>query len=367
MSLLSHKQKIIVENYLGEFYAAAEFPVLRHQYAEWQDTRPLAGLRVLDVTPIFRNTLAKYLALAFAGADVVLAQTPLLMNDPTLCKFLPNLGFELTKEAENEGEFDVIFDCGGIHAAMNPSLGFVELTRSGMEKFTDSKKPVFLADAGRIKEIETCLGTGESFLRGMAHFEKPSLVGKRLVVFGYGKVGRGIVMYALRAGAIITVIDSLDKSKGLPEDVEFVPLDNTLLVESALRKAFCVVTVTGQRNALVGKVDLPALVNSDTLLANMGVEDEYGDEVPAERVLNRKFPLNFALEEPTLIRYIETIMALDNAGAVELVRGKGTLPSGIIVPSFELENYYLGIVQRAGLIEEELKMAGLIACSGMLD
>lgn len=364
MSRLSHKQKIIVESYLGEFYTAAEFPALHHQYAEWQDTRPLAGLRVLDVTPIFRNTMAKYLALAFAGADVVVAQTPQLMNDPTLCKFLPNLGFELTDAAEKEGQFDVIFDCGGIYATMNPSIGFVELTRSGMEKYSDSPKPVFLADAGKIKEIETCLGTGESFLRGMAHFEKPCLVGKRLVVFGYGKVGRGIVMYALRAGAIITVIDSLDKSKVLPPGVEFVPLDNTLLVEAALRKAFCVVTVTGQRNALVGKVDLPALVHSRTLLANMGVEDEYGDEVPAERVLNHKFPLNFALEEPTQMRYMETIMALDNAGAVELLNGKGTLPSGIIVPSLQLENRYLEIVQRDGLIGEELKMAGLISCGG---
>ena len=45
----------------------------------------------------------------------------------------------------------------------------------------------------------------------------------------------------------------------------------------------------------------------------MGVEDEYGETFPADRVLNGKRPLNFLLEEPTQLRYIDATFALHRA------------------------------------------------------
>lgn len=62
-------------------------------------------------------------------------------------------------------------------------------------------------------------------------------------------------------------------------------------------------------------------MNGPALIANMGVEDEFGPEVPAERVLNAKSPLNFVLEEPTHLKYIDPTMALDNYGALEVLGG----------------------------------------------
>lgn len=361
MACLTALQEQKIADYLLKYYAEAEFPSLRHQCAIWRESRPLAGMRVLETTPVFRNTLAKYLALSQAGAEVVISTPPALLHDSEVVGMLPELGFEVTSRAEEAGTFDLILDCGGCHAELEPRIGFVELTRSGLEKYRGSSKPVFLADAGRIKEIETCLGTGESFLRAMAHFGYPSLKGKSVVVFGYGKVGRGVVMYAGRAGASVTVVDACDKKEDMPQGVVFVHLDDVSAVRKILDRAFCVVTVTGQCHALAGRVDLLALTRSSALLVNMGVEDEYGSEVPAERVLNCKFPLNFALEEPTLMRYIETTMALDNAGAVELASAEGTLPCGIIVPSADLEEYYLDVVRREGLIGDELSRAGISA------
>ncbi len=36
----------------------------------WRQSRPLAGKSVLDATPVFRNTLCKYLALLAGGAQL---------------------------------------------------------------------------------------------------------------------------------------------------------------------------------------------------------------------------------------------------------------------------------------------------------
>ena len=54
--------------YLQPFYAPNEFPALHGQYLTWQKTRPFAGCHILEGTPLFRNTLTKYLALLAGGA-----------------------------------------------------------------------------------------------------------------------------------------------------------------------------------------------------------------------------------------------------------------------------------------------------------
>lgn len=60
----------ILEN-LFPFYRQEEFPVLLHQYKTWSESRPLEGCRIIDASPVFRNTCAKYASLLGrrSGAD----------------------------------------------------------------------------------------------------------------------------------------------------------------------------------------------------------------------------------------------------------------------------------------------------------
>ena len=60
----------ILAERVARSYARIEYPVLARQFADFGRTRPLAGLRVLDATPVFENTLAKHAALAAAGAQL---------------------------------------------------------------------------------------------------------------------------------------------------------------------------------------------------------------------------------------------------------------------------------------------------------
>ena len=77
-----------------------------------------------------------------------------------------------------------------------------------------------------------------------------------------------------------------------------------------------------------------------------------GPDIPEERVLNRKQPLNFVLEEPTLLKYIDPTMALDNFGALQLLTCD--LPAGLNLPTPEQEEEILRTVREAGEITAEL-------------
>lgn len=346
-----------LRRYLLSFYDADEWPALLAQAEMWRPSRPLAGLRILVATPVYRNTMAQYMALMAGGARVCVSRRQVLPFDPSVMEILPDFGIEIVEGKRDD--FSIVLDCAGVHAGLHPALGVSELTRSGAYRYERSMSPVFLADAGRIKQIETVLGTGESFFRALEASSCGGPEGKSLLVFGYGKVGRGIVLYALKHGMQVTVADLADKSGELPPGVDFLPAsehEGTAAAEALTRAAstaWCVVTATGRPHALRHVMDADTVCRSQAMLVNMGVEDEYGSSYPAERVKNGKKPFNFTLAEPTSMRFIETTMALHNAGALELLTPD--LPHGILPPPPDVEERLLKAA-RQGRIAGELSL-----------
>lgn len=335
-------------------YRPAEYPALFSQTAEWQDVQPLRGIRILVGTPLFANTLLEYVPLLAAGAELTVATHDAIPYDPALLPLLDQWGLRHVHN-DRSGEYDCILDCGGVHSGLTSKYGFGELTRSGFYHYQQCEQPVILVDDSRIKAIETCLGTGDGFLRGMKQLGYTDFRDRRIVVFGYGKVGRGIAFYAHREGAEVLVVDNPETS--VQPDLELISRFDREAVLKAVRSAWCVVTATGIRHAMCGNGAAEEILCGSQLVAAMGVEDEWGDELPKERILNRNVPLNFMLKEPTRLRYIDPTMALLNAAALELL--KGGLPSGIqkIVP--DVENHLWQAVEREGLITDELKESGI--------
>jgi adenosylhomocysteinase len=337
------------ENWTREFYKESEYPVLLRQKKLMELSKPFKGLKILDNTPIFRNTLLKYECLIASGAELFIAVSPSLPHDEKIVGILEQVGIPLVQIEKSNASFDIVLDCAGFCRKFTPKIGTVELTRSGVENYENAPFPVFVADSGEIKKIETSFGTGDGYFRAMKKFGYSSFLGSEILVFGFGKVGSGIVHYALKYGAFVTVV--ADFSDGFPEkeneNVQFIHLKNYPEISCAIKNADFIVSATGKKNALaVDELEL-ALKETHAVLANMGVEDEYGAQVSDSRVLFNKKPLNFSLEEPTQMKFMDATMALHNALGKILLDSK-ELSLGINPLPFHLEEEILEITRKYG-------------------
>ena len=335
--------------FIRQFYAPEEFPALAAQSERWKISRPLEGRHILDATPVFRNTMVKYYALQCAGAKVTAAVGENIPCDPEICRILPEFGIRLADETARNEVYDVVADCAGSSRNIKSRHGYVELTRSGLEYYADWPQPVFSADSGVLKKLETILGTGDGFLRAMKQLNYDDFKGKNVLVFGGGKVGQGVARYAADAGAQVAVAD-LNKIS-LPDHINFIDGGDPVAVRQAISGAWCIVSVTGVAGALARWAD--DLVSSSAIIANMGVEDEFGFQVPDSRVLNEKHPLNFILEEPTHLKYIDATMALDNYGIEKLCSDE--LPDGMNFKELELEKIIVSDIKNGGSIASEME------------
>ncbi len=400
----------ILSSVLDEAYLPNEYPALAALEDEWTVKRPFEGLRVLVATPIYRNTMTQYRALLAGGAKLLVGFWG--MNDGEIVEFLkdnciPVVTSAEMLEAESRGEFvDLVLDCAGAFAGLHPKIGFVELTRSGVQHYNDAKKPVYVADSGIVKRIETSLGTGDGYFRALEKLGYgESFEGKRLLVFGSGKVGSGIALQGVRRGCNVTVVTDLKRAQSeqpvlsenaenaanlenaansadsatpasealekmpagdfspilLQNGVDVVDCHDYESVSSLIYAADFVVTATGVKYALAAPELQEPLLSTTAILANMGVEDEYGEFLPAERVLKKKGTLNFILEEPTHLKYIDTSLALHAALAELLVQEAGKGDSGLRYPPEELEQRLLSIAIQDGIIGPEIcDMLGIV-------
>lgn len=327
-----------------ELDPARDYPALAAQAKRWREERPMEGLRVLCGTPLFLNTLAQHAALLEGGADLTVFYSDELGYDPAIPDFLAGIGIKLghgAQEAAASGPFDAVLDCSALNKQVQSRLGYCELTRSGVHIYEANPpdKPVFAADSGRIKSIETVLGTGDGCLRGLQHIGVDP-AGKTALLFGHGRVGSGIEYALKQADAAVRIVD---------------PTQGRVFTPDLLNGADIVISATGIRDALAPFAQL--LLDSGALLVNMGADDEFGPGIPPERAVNRKRPVNFMLPEPTSTRYIDPTLALHNAGILELLHG--TAESGILTPSAQVEDAILADVRSAGVINDEIDALGL--------
>lgn len=341
-------------SYISGFYSPRDYPALAEQLATWRRSRPFAGRKVIDATPVFTNTLVKYLPLLAGGAELSVGVGELTPTDPELLPRLHEWGLPVVAPEDcRDDAFDVIMDCAGVFARVKARCGYVELTRSGLYEYRDVASPVFFADAGKIKLIETTLGTGEGYCRALVQLGY-DLAGRNLLIFGGGKVGRGIALYGRHAGATVKIVEFSSSGVVIPPEVGHVDAEDKAAVAAVIASADFIVSATGRAGSLSEYA--AALNESSAVIANMGVLDEFGLELPPERVLNAKRPLNFILKEPTQLKFIDPTMALDNAGALEVLNGR--VGVGVGAPPPELEEKILIAVRRDGDIKEELNWLG---------
>lgn len=339
-----------LERLVADDYPADQYVATRAQSREWADSRPLEGIRVLDCTPLFRNTLAKFIPLLAAGADLTVGTHPDIPADPAVVGLAQSLGLAVREGIESAPatSFDIVLDCAARHRRIRSTYGYVELTHSGLAGYESCAQPVVMVDHSPIKLLETMCGTGESCLRALHQLGQLPDDGP-MVIFGAGKVGSGIARSALAEGIAVYLVDSRETAANYV-DAPMIDLQDHDEIRAVIGRAWAIVTATGVPGALAPFSD--AINGSPAIVANMGVDDEFGPAIPESRVLNAKRPVNFILKEPTLIRYMDPVFALSNASAVDLV--DGTVASGVQPPNPNTESAIFDVLRAADVNTAEI-------------
>jgi adenosylhomocysteinase len=322
---------------LNRNYPETPIPFLGRMNHDYSTRKPLQGVRILHNLVNSYETLLKLEPLIRSGADLTVTAFDLfeLPYQEEIDSILSRSGIRFIKDySKISGEYDIILDCAARSLQIKDirvTRGIVELTQSGTEIYKSKPHldcPVVSVDDSRLKNFECIYGTGEAFIRAMQEQTGQTVRGRKFLVFGYGKIGVGIVKYLEENGAMVTVAEvdqtklKLLQSKNIPTFDLCQPTEITTLKEE-IQSFHAMVTCTGVPSVVEKTISLSEIPDH-VLLANMGAENEYGHSFPKDRLLFSGAALNFSLKNPTLMKYLDPIFYAHNLCAELLIQGKYT-------------------------------------------
>lgn len=340
---------------IRESFTSKDIPLLNSLINKMYREKPYVGLHIIYNAHITLSSILQVEALVASGAKVTITSADHLRRDPEAINILKEAGIEFTPYDLLENEVcDVMLDCcaGLLHKA-HPKYGAIELTQTGVIKFRDAEidYPVISIDDAEIKKIETCFGTGDGFARGLRELSHTGLQHKKYMIFGYGKVGKGVV------GALSKLTDKIiivEHEKDKLEEASHTGFTSYLIDEKKcilkeLADTDCIVTATGIKNMMSEFFDRSEIPVK--YLVNMGSEDEYGEKFLEHEVLNQKLAINFCLEYPTRVLFLDPIfyaqnVAIDSLLNKKMSAGVFSLPKEIdldILSQWTLNHYHLNI------------------------
>lgn len=302
-------------------FAIREIPFLTEMRHELQKNPLLKGLTILHNTPLTLATAFKLEVLAFGGAKIVATCIKALPPEQRAVELLQAANIPVQIEHVFHGDYDIHLDCcGELIVQKPPRIGAVELTQTGSEIYrkTPIKYPIVSVDDSKLKIIETFFGTGDGFIRALQLVKQNDIYNKAYVVFGYGKVGRGIVHALKKITSNITIVDHI-KPPLFPKDLKFINTNNLKAIRKAISESFAVVTASGIKGLITNFYCFTKSDFGQSILINMGAEDEYGNNFSLNDIEFEKKPFNFVLQEPTAYRYLDPIFYAHNL-SIDLIR-----------------------------------------------
>jgi adenosylhomocysteinase len=325
-------------------WAKTWMPVMGRVRDQLLEEGSVRGRRIAVILPVEPKTAYLAAMLAEAGAQVAVAFQGAMVHDDVAAG-LSSRGVEVfarrgSTRAEELGYFeevlkrrpeividdraDVIRLAHTTHPEVLEDLvGASEETTSGvlalraMEADGTLKVPCIAANDARCKYLfDNRYGSGQSTVLALADSTNLLVAGKRLVVVGYGWVGKGVARRARGLGAEVIVCE-VDPFAALEA---FHDGFDVLTIEEACAVADIVMTATGTRGAVP-----PAAIErlrDGALLANCGgIDDEF--DVPALR--ERALETNRVREsvEEFLLDEGRSVFVVGDGVVVNLSAGEG--------------------------------------------
>src|SRR3954470_14660903 len=341
-------------------WADGQMPVLRSIRDRFEREHPFAGMRIGCSLHVTAETANLVRALMAGGAEVALCAPNPLSTQDDVAEGLAAYGAEVhARHGEDPArglaavvatQPQVTMDDGAdlVSALAGEDLiGATEETTTGVIRARSLRLgfPLIALNEGRAKDLfDNRYGTGQSTLDGVLRATNVLLAGRRVVVVGYGRCGRGVADRAAGAGANVTVceVDPLAALEAAMDGYEVMPA----LDAAAVGDLF--VTATGNRGALRGEHF--ERMHDGAILCNAGHFDVEIDKtaLTGERrevrpqveeieladgrrlyLLAEGRVVNLAAAEGHPPAVMDVIFACQALAAETLVRDRGSLPPGV--------------------------------------
>ncbi len=370
-------QEVLLSAFQKEIKQEDRFCLTRLE-DEWCQSQPFRGKKILVNVHMTLITLTMIRILLNAGGQVEIMLSPELARHDNAMKALEEAGIPFLDPVPEHKEkfyYDIVFDCGAGTKKIIPTIGKTELTYTVPEIYKDIKYPVITVDNSKTKEIETGFGTGDSLVRVLNDLVRKTIATSmmciigalnnlnfgitelenkesnrllylstflrmvstthifrhnKFMVFGYGKVGKGIVHALESAGTrkknIFIVEESAEAfmtamKAGYTGIFNKNP-ENVQKIKEKIPKMWAVITATGVEGA-ISKNFTQNDFDPFKLLINMGTSDEFGRNFATERILNQKKPANFMLNYPTEVIYLDPIFTIFLQAGKQLMTDPG--------------------------------------------
>jgi adenosylhomocysteinase len=338
-------------------------PVLRSIRDRFERERPLAGVRVGCSLHVTAETANLVRALIAGGAEVALCAPNPLSTQDDVADGLAEYGAAVhARHGEDPArglaavvatQPQVTMDDGAdlVSALAGEDLiGATEETTTGVirARSLELRFPLIALNEGRAKDLfDNRYGTGQSTLDGVLRATNVLLAGRRVVVLGYGRCGRGVAARAKGAGArvIVCEVDPLAALEAAMDGYQVMPA-----LEAATHGELFV-TATGNRNVLDGEhfermpdgaivanaghfdveIDKAALVKLAVARreARPQVEELVTSDGRRLFLLAEGRVVNLAAAEGHPAAVMDVIFACQALAAEHLVLNRGALPAGV--------------------------------------
>mmetsp|Transcript_7799 Transcript_7799/g.25907 ORF Transcript_7799/g.25907 Transcript_7799/m.25907 type:complete len:439 (+) Transcript_7799:28-1344(+) len=278
--------------------AEAEMPGLMSLREEYKDEQPLKGARIAGCLHMTIQTAVLIETLKALGAEVTWSSCNIFSTQDQAAAAIAEAGIPVYAwKGMNEEEFDwcieqtlffgedreplnMILDDGGDLTNMvldrYPELvdgikGLSEETTTGVHRLYERMKngtlpmpAININDSVTKSKFDNKYGCRESAVDAIRRATDVMLAGKRVVVCGYGDVGKGTAASFKGAGSIVTVteIDPICALQAAMDGFEVKKLDNVV------GNADIVITTTGNKDIVTGK-QFEAMKDK-TIVCNIG-------------------------------------------------------------------------------------------------
>ena len=210
-------------------------PIIGRIVSGYSGRRPLSGMRLGFCLHVTKETAVLAMSAKALGARVALCSANPLSTHDDIAAFLYRRGIsvfawrgETGKEYKRcireviDFQPDIVTDDGGdLHAACHNAgapgkifFGGTEETTSGVRRLAALQSagrlayPVIAVNNARTKHLfDNRYGTGQSAIDGIIRATSVLLAGKKIIVCGYGWVGKGVAARAKGMGASVTVTE----------------------------------------------------------------------------------------------------------------------------------------------------------------